>query len=144
MEINTAAALISFAKKLEEDSAGFYADLARSQPLGSELFLSFVKGNTKNILDIERAYYEVISDAIEGCFAFNLDPKKYSIDALLDRNGTYSQVILRSIALEDHLIHFYYAAAEQSQLILGNVPQVFKMVAKDRTRRVTKLQSISR
>ena len=143
MEINTAAALISFARKLEEDSARFYENLAISHPEGSEMFLSFVKTNNKNITDIERAYYEVISDAIEGCFAFNIDPEKYSIDALLKHDGSYLAGSLQVNRHRRPADEFYSDAAEQSQLLLGNVHQVFARVAKERTKRKTKLQSIA-
>jgi len=56
MEINTASAAISLAKKLEEDSAKFYEDLSQRYPKGKDAFLSFVTENRKNVIQIERAY----------------------------------------------------------------------------------------
>jgi len=56
MEINTASAAISLAKKLEEDSTKFYEDLSQRYPKGKDAFLSFVKENRKNVIQIERAY----------------------------------------------------------------------------------------
>ena len=79
MEINTASAAISLAKKLEEDSAKFYEDLSQRYPKGKDAFLSFVTENRKNVVQIERAYYGVITDALEGCFAFNMNPDEYTL-----------------------------------------------------------------
>ena len=44
-----------------------------------DVFLSFVKENGEYITQIERAYYGVITDAIEGCFAFNINPQEYGL-----------------------------------------------------------------
>ena len=71
MESPTASAVIDFAVKLEEDSAGYYRRLAEKYDENSEIFMLFSKENGKNKTAVQRAYYGVISDALEGCFAFN-------------------------------------------------------------------------
>ena len=71
MKLHTASEVISFVRKLESDSAKFYDTLSQKYVQGSDVFLSFAKENGKNIVQIERSYYGVITDAIEGCFAFD-------------------------------------------------------------------------
>ena len=66
MTLNTTSQVISLARKLEEDSAGFYHDLAQRHDKHGETFLAFAKENRKNVVQIERAYYGVITDALEG------------------------------------------------------------------------------
>ena len=77
MRLNTASEVISFTRKLEEDSAKFYEDLAQADIKGGETLLSLAQENRKNIIQIERAYYGVITDALEGCFAFNINLDEY-------------------------------------------------------------------
>ena len=80
MELHTASEGITFAKQLETDSASFYEELAQHYTGDIETFLSFARDNTKNIAQIERAYYGVITDAIEGGYAFNIDPDDYTLN----------------------------------------------------------------
>src|SRR5512136_2070491 len=80
MIINTIAEGMSLAKKLENDSGSFYEALAKKYPQGAETFLSLSKENQKNIQNIERAYYGVITDAIEGCYALNLETDYFQIN----------------------------------------------------------------
>jgi len=80
MELNTASETVSFARALETESAKFYENLAQKYAQGKEIFLSFAKENNKNIVQTERAYFGVISDALEGCFSFKgIDTDNYSI-----------------------------------------------------------------
>ena len=142
MGLNTAAAAISFAKKLEEDSAKFYEDLSRRYAKDEDVFLSFIKENSKNIVQIERAYYEVISDAIEGCFAFDINPDEYTFETALPDKVGYSDALDRAIEIEEKIMKFYSDAAEQSKSLLADVPRAFVMVAKKRSSRRLKLRSL--
>ena len=78
MELNTASSVISLAREMEETSARFYESLAGQYPASEEMFTGYAKENRKFIKQFETAYYGVITDAIEGCYAFNIDPDKYS------------------------------------------------------------------
>ena len=69
MSLNTASAAIGFARKLEEESARFYEEMSGRYAKAGDVFSSFTKENRKYVVQIERAYYGVISDALEGCFA---------------------------------------------------------------------------
>jgi len=142
MKLNTASEVISFTKKLEEQSAKFYEDLSRRYAKDKDIFLSFVKENKKNIIQIERAYYGVISDALEGCFAFTINPAEYSLKTELGEKASYSEALERAIDIEKIIIKFYSDAAEQSKSYMADVPRAFKMVAKKRGNRQLTLKSL--
>jgi len=132
MELNTASEVISFAKKLEKDSAKFYEDLSQRYVKDEDVFLSFVKENRRNVVQIERAYYEVITDAIEGCFSFKINPDEYTLKTELAENARYSDALNKAIEMEEKIIKFYSDAAEQSKSLLADIPRAFTMVAKKR------------
>ena len=142
MEIHTASATISFAKKLEEDSAKFYEDLSQRYAKDADVLLSFAKENRKNIVQVERAYYGVISDAIEGCFAFNVNPDEYTFKTELAEKASYSDVLNKAIEIEEQIIKFYSDAAEQSKSLMADIPRNFVIVAKKRNNRIPKLKSL--
>jgi len=132
MKLNTASEVISFTKKLEEDSATLYKEFSRKFAQDKDVFLSFAKENEKNIIQVERAYYGVISDAIEGCFAFNINPEEYSFKPELAEKDSYSKALNKAIEIEEKIIKFYSDAAEQSKSFLADVPRAFKIIAKKR------------
>ncbi len=142
MELNTASATISFAKKLEEDSARFYEGLSQRYAQNKDVFLSLVKENRKNAAQVQRAYYEVITDAIEGCFAFNVNPDKYTLKTGLAEGASYADALEKAVEIEEKIIKFYLDAAEQSKSLLADVPRTFKMIAKKRDSRISMLKSL--
>jgi len=142
MKLNTASAVISFCRQLEEDGAQFYEDLAQKYTLDGEALLSFAKENRKNIVDIERAYYGVISDALEGCFSFDINADSLNFETKLAEGISYSEVLKRAIEMEDRIIGFYLSAAEQSKALMADVPRAFQRVVKTRNNRKAKLQSL--
>jgi len=142
MELNTVSAVISFAKKLEEDSAKFYEDLAKRYTEGREAFLSFVKENRGNVVYVERTYYGVITDALEGCFSFSISPDSYKFTTELAEDISYSDALGKAIEIEDKIRKFYLDAAEQSRSLMADVPRAFERVAKKRKNRRTKLKSL--
>ena len=142
MTINTASAAISLARKLEEDGIRFYEELARRYPQGRDTFLAFAKENRRNILQIERAYYGVITDAIEGCFAFHMNPDAYTLNTELAENASLSQAVTTAVALEEKMIRFYSDAAEQSGSLMADVPRAFTLIAGKRASREPKLRSL--
>jgi rubrerythrin len=139
MELNTASAAISFAKKLENESAKFYEDLAK-RTKDEDVFLSFAKENRKNVVQIERAYYEVITDAIEGCFAFKISPDEYTFKTELAENASYSDALDKAIEIEEKMIKFYSDAAEQSESLMADIPRAFTLIARKREGRESKLR----
>ncbi len=142
MQLHTASETISFAKKLENESAKFYEDLSQRYTKDRDVFLSFAKENGKNVVYIERTYYGVISDAIEGCFAFDVNPDEYTFATELSEKASYSDALEKALAMEGKIIKFYSDAAEQSKSLMADVPRAFIMIAKKRGDRRTKLGSL--
>jgi rubrerythrin len=141
--INTCSEAISLSRKLEESSAEFYKNLAEKNEDKKDLFLSYAEENEKHIKQVERAYYGVISDALEGCFAFSLDPGAYSLETGLPENATFEETIQSALKIEEKIIEFYNVAAEQSKSLMADVPRAFKMVVKKRNKRQSTLKSLA-
>lgn len=143
MELNTASEAISFSRELEGESAKFYENLAQKYVKGKEEFLPFARENDKNIIQVQRAYYGVISDAIEGCFSFKgINTDNYSIETKLPESASYADALSMAIALEGKIVKFYVDAAEVSKSLMADVPRVFERMAKKRNERILKLKSL--
>lgn len=141
MGINTCSEAISFAKELENSSSKFYRQLAERFIQKKDIFLSLVKENEEFVTQIERAYYGVISDAIEGCFAFNLDAEEYRFDIDLQKED-YLNLIKKALEIEEKILKFYLLATEQSKSLMADVPRAFRLVAKKREKRLLTLKSL--
>ena len=142
MRINTCSLAISFSKELENKSAEFYRGLSESANKDKDVFLSFAEENRRFVIQIERTYYGVISDAIEGCFAFDMKPEEYTYKTEIPENISYSEALERAIEMEEKIIKYYIDAAEQSKSLMADVPRVFKIVAKKREGRRSMLKSL--
>lgn len=142
MIIHTASEGITLARKLENDAAQFYEGLAKKHAADAEVFQTFTKENKKNIVQIDRSYYGVITDAIEGGFAFNLDTDKYTLQTGIPEKAKYADTLRQALAMEEKIIGFYTEAAEQSRALMADVPRTFLLVARKRDTRKTKLQEL--
>ena len=142
MNLHTASETISFAKKLERESARLYEELSQRYAREQEVFLSLAKENGRNVTQIERAYYGVISDALEGCFAFDINPDDYTFEAALAEKATYTDALDKAIEMEGKIIKFYSEAAEQSRSLMADVPRAFAMIVKKRKSRGDTLRSL--
>jgi len=143
MNLNTASEAVSFGRELENESARFYQNLAQRYAAGKEIFLSFAKENGKNVVQVQRAYYGVISDAIEGCYSFTgIDTDNYSIKTALPEGTGYSSALSMAIALEEKIVKYYLDAATVSKALMADVPQAFERIAKKRNERILKLKSL--
>jgi hypothetical protein len=143
MKLQTASSVISFARELEEDSAKFYQELAQRYPQNEDSFLAFAKENKKFVVQTERAYYGVISDAIEGCFAFDLDSEKYTMEIVLTESTEQADAVSEALKIEQMITKFYTDAANQSESLMADVPRTFKLIVKKRGERAAKLESLS-
>jgi rubrerythrin len=141
MTLNTCSEGISYARELEETSAGYYERLAQLFPEDSETFRGYAAANKKNVSNVERAYFGVITDALEGCFAFNIEPEDYSIDVDVPEGFTRAEALAKAIALEETMVRYYTDAAEQSKGLMADVPRAFMMVARKRNERVEELKA---
>jgi rubrerythrin len=142
MGISTCSGAISLSRELENESAKFYQELAKKYEQDKDLFLNFAKENAKYVTQIERTYYGVITDAIEGCFAFDLNPEDYKVRTVAANDANYSNALKEALAMEEMIVRFYQVAAEQSKHLMADVPRVFTLVAKKRNERIQKLKSL--
>jgi len=142
MTISTCSGAISLSRELENGSAKFYEELSKKFEKDKDLFLGFAKENAKYITQIERAYYGVITDAIEGCFAFDLNPEDYQMKTAPSKDATYSNALKEALAIEEKILEFYRVAAEQSKHLMADIPRNFTLVAKKRSERIPKLKAL--
>ena len=140
--LHTASEVISFARRLENESAGLYQELSQRYPADGEVFLAYARENGKNVVQFERAYYGVISDAIEGAFAFDIDPDEYTFETAQTGDTNFADILAKAIEMEEKIVKFYSDAAEQSKSLLADVPRVFVIIARKRNNRGTKLMSL--
>ncbi len=141
MIIHTTAEGISMARQLENDSTAFYKAAAVKYPELGEALLSFVQENRKFITNIERAYYGVITDAIEGCFALDLETDRYILELDLDALSGRTDFINQSVRNEEKIIRFYLEAGEQSKL-MSDVSRSLTLTAKKRQPRLARLSEM--
>jgi len=142
MKMHTCSEVIGFTRELENISAKFYEGLSQKFAQNQEVFLSFVKENKKYLSEVERAYYGVITDAIEGCFAFDIDPDGYAFQIKIPEKADFAGALHMAIEMEDKIIKFYSDAAEQSKSLMADVPRTFVLVAKKRGNRMATLKSL--
>lgn len=139
MKIQTASAGLSLGRELEEQSARFYEDLAARFPESKEAFLTYARENRKNNAQIEQAYFGMISDALEGCYAFNMDSDAYALKTELDSGASQAQALAAAREVEKVIIKFYNDAAEQSKGLMAELPRLFSLVSRKKTERLAKL-----
>jgi hypothetical protein len=94
------------------------------------------------VKNIERIDYEVITDAIEGCFAFEIDSGEYEIETSLEDKASYTDALAKAIKIEEKMKRFYEDAAEQSKSLMADVPRTFVRIAKKRGERIAKLKAL--
>ncbi len=142
MMVHTCSGVMSLAKALETESSRFYETLSQRFERNKELFSSFARENRDYLAQIERAYYGVITDALEGCFAFHLDSERYTLRTEIPPECDETEWIAKAIDIEEKIVRFYTEAAEQSKALMADVPVAFRMVAKKRTNRLSVLRSL--
>ena len=142
MGISTCSGAISLSREIENESAKFYEELSKKYVEDKDLFLAFAKENSKYVTQIQRAYYGVITDAIEGCFAFDLNPEDYQVKATPSGDASYSDALKEALAMEEKILNFYQIAAEQSKHLMADVPRSFTLVVRKRGERIPKLKAL--
>ena len=141
MRLNTASESISFLREIETSSAAFYQSMAELHKAHEQLFLGLEKENKRFITDIQRTYYGVITDALEGCYAFDLDPSQYEISNPTAK-GPLAEDLATALDMEGRITRLYADAAAQSKGLMADVPRVMERVVKSRTKRQEKLMEM--
>ncbi|NLV72006.1 MAG: hypothetical protein GXY46_05290 [Actinobacteria bacterium] len=142
MALNTCSEGISFAREMEEAAAAFYEELAKLFPEDAEKFQGYAKVNNKNVANVQRTYFGVITDGIEGCYAFNLEPDQYVVDVTLPDGVAKGDAIAKAIAAEETIARFYADAGEQGKGLTADVARAFTIIARKRGERVEELKAI--
>jgi len=141
----TASAAISFHSKLEEQAAKFYETQARNEKYaeGKETFLAFAKENKKHGSMVLTAYRQVITDAMEACFAFTkLNESDYTFSTELPEGASYSDALKVAMEIEESIYRFCVDAAECSKGLLADVPQAFERLVIKKAKRKQILKSL--
>jgi hypothetical protein len=139
----TASAVMSFAQRLEEDSAAFYRQLAQRWPEHAELFLEFAKECEKSKIHLTRTYQERITDALEACFCFEgMDLESHWAEAATAADLGLGDAIAVAVGLEDRASVFYQEVAQRSQSLLATIPRAFLRASRVRDKRKSELQSM--
>lgn len=142
MKLCTASETLRFLRELEEKAAAFYETLAARFPDHGNVFLDYAQENRKFNKQIQMAYQSVITDAIEGCYAFDLQAEKYTFDAELPEGAGLSEAAAKALAIEEKLLGCYAAGADQSGPLLADLPRNFRLVMKKRAVRRDALGSL--
>jgi len=139
MKLCTTSETISFAKELEEQSGNFFLEMSCRFEQASS-FRSFQEENRKFSIQIQRAYQSVITDAIEGCFAFTLESDDYVLDTSLPERLDFDAALKKAVLMEEKISAFYETAAEQSMALMADIPRNFKIINRKRQIRIDRLK----
>lgn len=139
--INTCSALIGFYGRFEESVADFYTDLSEMFPDHEEFFLSLAKENRKHKMIVERAYREVITDALEACFISDMDEEEYEIDTEIPDEMVYREAIERAVDIEEENHRLCKDAEEGTRGLLADITHAFQRVAREKEKRLKKLKN---
>jgi len=143
--LNTASAVLGFAKELEDKIVRFYEDAAHNEKysVAKSTFLAFITESKKNKAMVERVYREIITDAIEACYSFPaLNSGNYSAEIELTENMGYPDVLKMAMEFEEKSRKFYVDSAESSKSLLADISVAFKKIGQKKAGRLLKLKSL--
>lgn len=141
MQLTTASEVIRFVGELEDTAAKFYEKLAKKYPEGEETFLSLAKENRKNRVAVQRAYNEVVTDALETGFSFEgLNIDEHIFEGAVIEEASLSDAAQRALDIEEKIQKFYLNAAKMSKSLLADIPRAFERIGKKRDKHKEKLK----
>jgi len=142
MRIHTSSEGVTLAKHLEMESAQFYEEVAKQHPEVADAFRAFASENRKNVRHIERTYYGVISDAIEGCFCLDLEPDDFKLDNTIQAFRTHEIAVGHATQIEQCILAFYTAAETQMATLMADLTRAFGQLANKRRKRLLALPEL--
>ncbi len=142
MKLCTASETLSFIRELEEKEAAFFEEMARRFPQKEKDLLNLANENRKFNKQIQMAYQSVITDAIEGCYAFNLETEDFAFQGSLAAGQSMSDAVGQALAMEEKLLACYDKGVQQSESLLADVPRNFKIVARKRRARLEMIDGL--
>jgi len=137
---------ITFHGRLEDSIKTFYEKLAHKEIYAGVrgAFLALAKENGEHKEMVLRAYREVITDAFEGGFPLtNLNEEDYLLETELPDETSLSDVLKMAVEIEEKSRKFCEDAASSTKGLMADVQQAFEWVAKRKTRRIGRLESLS-
>ncbi|MCX6093993.1 MAG: hypothetical protein NTY63_04120 [Candidatus Bipolaricaulota bacterium] len=143
MLIHTASEGISFAKAMETAAAEFYEDMAASFEEIRALALANAEENRRFARNIQRVYQEVITDAIEGSYCFQLETANYELPVTGSATRGAHDAIQQAIAVEGVMIRFYSDARDQADTLMADIPRAFGVIVRKRKQRQGELKDLS-
>jgi hypothetical protein len=138
--LKTATAVINLADELENKLTLFYTEASKIHSEHKDMFLTFCKENAKYVKNIKRTYYGAITDAIEGGFAFDLNPDNYFFEVVLQGDEDFDAIKKEAYKIETLIIQFYEKAAAQSKYTMSDMARVFLRTSRDKKERLDKIQ----
>jgi hypothetical protein len=142
MECVTAASVITYLSKIELDSAMLYEQWGAVHEKLKASFEAFAKANKKNEQRVKRAYYSVVSDALETGFCFK-DLRADIVMPEFSKGASVSEVLNLAVSLEKEIQNFYVKAANSSRALLPDVPRQMDKVSQERSKRLEQLQAMA-
>ncbi len=142
--LNTASGLIEYYTKYEDRIKSFYETLAEDERCAAnkELFKSMAEGNEKHKKEVLRAYYEVITDAIEACYIRSLDETKYEVDTEITPEMTYADILRKAVGIEEKSGGFCAEAYRCTSGLLADISVAFRRVSRWKAKRAEKLKEL--
>jgi len=141
MLIHTASEGISFAKALEEEAAAFY-EAAERFPAFREW--GYAAENRRFASTIQRVYQEVITDAIEGGYCFELETEEHRLPSGAAAAASQEDALRRAIDVENAMIAFYTRARDQAEGLMADIPRAFGIIIRKRRQRLENLAGAHR
>jgi len=139
MTLHTASEIISFIRLRENDIAEFYEKLCRFGKNCEEL-RRFARESRRDVVLVQQAYNNVISDALESGFAFDIEA--HDFEPALPTDVSFPEAIKGALETETTITRLYSVAAEQSWSLLGDVARAMRTIAHKRQARIAKLLDI--
>ena len=142
MILSTASEVISLIRRLEKLGSAFYEATAEAHPMHRATFQAFAAENRQFSSQVERTYYGVISDALEGGFAFRIPKEEYDIEPPPRPPKGLGTLVEKAVQVEEKALALYEKAARQSKPLMADIHRVLELVARKRRPRVEALRAL--
>ena len=143
MPLTNFGAILNFAEKVEQEDMNFYRQASENPAIDShqELLETFLRESGKHISLVQRTRRENVTEMIlEPIQDFVRDSYQLTVDdaGAMDR----AAILAAAVELERRAIAYYSDAAEKIRA-LPEVSRALKTLAKKRTQRLDRINSIT-
>ncbi len=140
MRLHTASEVISLLRLRENETAEYYEQLGKSTAEHGTMLKGLAQENRANVVAVQRAYNNVISDALEGGYAFDMDST--DLDLSIPKSDSFPGAMEAAVAMETAMVRVYSIAADQSRSLLPDVSRAMGLIASKRQARIEKLKAL--